>query len=225
MQKPPRTIALPAPWKAILLPVLGFPLAKEDRIALDARVEELLGPILQGRTLEHHVLLQLWNLGPATGGDVLAQHVSEWQPEFGMGVWPNREGPMGWTEPSLMDAAAAVMQGDEPDMPNHRLLHLTTPDSTPHPASACMRGFGTLIQFFSSVSFERIAADARSLYLDRVTEARFQAEPFYLPLMDVRALQSANSAQQISDWLCGIDCYVRDSGEDRGVLIVLQDPW
>lgn len=215
-----RAIPLPAPWSAVLLPVSAFPLQIEERVALQKEVLEGIAAVAAVPPPQHHVLLQLWKLGPRSGSDVLSQHVRQWQPDFGMGVWPNREGPTGWTEASLMDAAAAAMQGAEPEMPNHRLLYLAGAAPQPTQASAAMRGFGATVELFSDLPFKEIAARARQLYQPRINEPRFQQEPFYLPLFDSATLQAASSAEQLTSWLCGIQIYVRESAEDSGVLII-----
>ncbi len=215
-----RVIPLPSPWVAALVPVPAFPLPPDERVALQKDVLETIAAIVAAPPPQHHVLLQLWKLGPRSGSDVLSQNVRQWQPEFGMGVWPNREGPKGWTEAALMDAAAAAMQGAEPEMPNHRILHLAGAPPQAGAASATMRGFGATVELFSDLSFAEIAARARQLYRPQITEARFQQEAFYVPLFDIATLQAASSAEQLNSWLCGVAMYVRESAEDNGVLII-----
>jgi hypothetical protein len=215
-----RSVALPAPWTAVLLPVSGFPLPTEERARLHREVQEVLGDLLAPTLTEHNVFLQLWNLGPQTGSAVLSRNVRQWNPEFGMGMWPNRGGPKGWTEESLMDAAASAMLGEEPDLPSHRVLRLSAPPALGAAAAEQMRGFGTLIETYSQRPFPEVAKRAREILLPTIEEDRFRDEPFYLPLFDQRTLEAVRSSEQLETWLCGIGCFVRDSGEDRAVLIL-----
>jgi hypothetical protein len=216
-----RRIDLPGPWRAALVPASVFPLQAEvARLDLAERVEIVAKELGMGQQPVQEVFLQLWNLAPANGGTILQEHVQAWKPEFGMGMWPIRNPPEGWTESALMDNAAAVMLGEEPEMPNHRVLRLASQPRVQKQAASLLRGCGTLIQIESRTDWSGIMQSASDLYLPRITEPRFRSEGFYLPLFDIATLTSAKSPEELDAWMCGISCYTRESAEDRGVLLV-----
>ena len=217
-------IEIPAPRQAGLLRVRQFPLAGEEMDAICLMLRFLGEVAVQEYKLHHEILLQLWSLSPQTGGDILSANVTEWSPKFGLGVWPNRKPPQAWTEEMLVDAAAAALRGQEPERPSNRLLRLTAAESQRTDAAAKMRGFGAQIEIFAKDSIELIEERARDLFLPTIVESRFQNEPFYLPLLDGASLSNSGAASQLQAWLCGIDLYIRESAEDRGILLISSLP-
>jgi hypothetical protein len=209
------------PWQAALVSVPSFPvLSSEDRAALLERVKQVVEEMRVPEQATRATFLQLWNLGPDNGGSILQQHMASWQPEFGMGVWPTREPPQGWTETSMMDNAAAVLLGEEPEMPNHRVLRLQSDRAVQQQIASLLRGYGTLIQVQTRLSLNEFLQNAEKLFLPRITEARFQSEPFYFPLLDVATLNAAATLAELDRWMCGATLYVRESAVDAGVLIL-----
>jgi hypothetical protein len=215
-----KPIKLPSPWQASLLGVGAFPMPVGELDPMRLLLQAFSEIAAREHGLQHEVLLQLWNLSPQTGGEILSANVSEWAPKFGLGVWPDRKPPQAWTEETLVDAAAAVFRGDEPMRPSNRLLRLTIPKNRQIDAADKMRGFGVQLELFSKDSIETIEERGKKFFLPTITERRFQREPFYLPLLDHASLCRADSASQIESWICGVDIYIRESAEDRGILIL-----
>jgi len=217
-------IEVAVPWQAGLLRVHQFPLAGDEADTIRLLLRFLGEVAVEEYKLHHEILLQLWSLSPQTGGNVLNANVSEWSPKFGLGVWPNRKPPQAWTEEMLVDAAAAVFRGQEPERPSNRLLRLTVAENRRLDAAAKMRGFGAQIELFSKDSIELIEDRGKDLFLPTIAESRFQNEPFYLPLLDGASLSSSSAAKQLEEWLCGIDLYIRESAEDRSILLISSLP-
>ncbi len=208
----------------MLLPVQQFPASKEQTQALQAMLSAFAETLLADPAQHHEVLLQTWKLNEQSGSGVLGQHMKAWAPEIGLGIWPDRKPPHGWTEDGFMDAVAAKFRSAEPEMPTCRLLRLAGTPAARLDASQKMRGFGTTIDLFGRQEYPQLEQRARKLYLPRIKEARFHHEPFYLPLLDRQSLQAAATPARLSEWLCGVDVYVRESPEDGGILIVSRLP-
>lgn len=218
------SLELPGPWQAAILRVTQFPVPTGEASLIQPVVQAFTEILTREYKLKHEVLLQFWKLSPQTGGNVLSANVKAWSPRYGLGVWPDRQPPQGWTEEMLVDAAAAVFRGDEPAKPSHRLLHLEVRESDRFNAATKMRGFGAQIEIFAKDSLSTIENEARDIYLPRIIEERFQDESFYLPLFDIASLTSAKSAEELTSWMCGIDLYLRESPEDKAFLFISNLP-
>ena len=89
-------VSAPLPWQAVLLSLGEFPL-KPPRYGVIRHFFDLLADVLTGdHGMQQEVLLQMWKLAPATGAELVSKHGSLWQPELGLGVWPDREPPRSW---------------------------------------------------------------------------------------------------------------------------------
>ena len=213
-----------APWQAALLPVGTFP--------LPGALLEIVRPFLLGLAdvlvkqygLSQNVLFQVWKLSPQTGADVISENLPQWPTDLGLGVWPNRQPPTGWTEERIVNAAAAAFRGDEPELPSHRLLRLTADEREQGNAADLMRVFGVGIECFSKLTWEGIAKNGSSLFVPTIKDSHFQRADFYFPLLDRNSILTANSAEQLDAWMCGIEIYVRASAEDKGILILSKLP-
>ena len=217
-------VDVPKPWSAWLLPVCEFPLTPQLFAPYASFFSLLHQRLLKDAGMEHNVLLQTWKLGSKTGTAILDEHAAEWSLDIGMGIWPDREPPQGWTEDSIQDAAAAVYRGEEPNLPVHRILHLTLPQEPLCDAARQMRGLGVQFELFSAGSIEEIAKQGREVLLPMVKDRRFRKAALYLPLIDQRTLCHPDAAEKLDAWMCGIDVYVRESAEDRGILMLSKLP-
>ncbi len=168
--------------------------------------------------------LQFWKLSAQSGSGILAENVQEWTPEYGLGIWPGRRSPQAWNETLMMDAAAALFRGNEPELPAYRLLRLkASPDDLDDVVEE-LRGLGVLLQAFSIQTTKVLDTSLKETYLPQVTEPSFRRADFFAPLLDCKVLAGARSAQDIDRWMGGIDLYIRESGEDEGVLVLSRFP-
>ncbi|MFN2974378.1 hypothetical protein [Terriglobus aquaticus] len=195
-----------------------FPLDEQSREAIAHSMVNLCS-LAVAAGLQGQLFLQSWKLSAETGNNVVTAHLPQWQPRRGLGIWPAGPAPTGWTEESLMNAAAAAFQGQEPRLPVHHLLQLRTDNQQLPSAVRKMTGRGVALVVFSkqdrSESLERNAG----FYRDQV-EGRFKRSPFFMPLLDETGLLSFSGADHTEQWMHGLDIYVRETAEDEGVLIV-----
>jgi hypothetical protein len=217
-------IATHHPWQAALLPVTEFPIPAFQREKIALFLQAFDEVLVKKYRLSHEILHQVWKLSPQTGADVLSENIDEWSPEFGLGIWPDRKPPQGWTEEMMVDAAAAVFRGDEPEIPSHRLLRLTLEENNRIGAAGKMRGFAVQIELFSKDKLDVIVRRGKEIFQPTITERQFKKADFYLPLFDRKTLAAATSGEQIDAWLCGIELYIRESAEDKGILILSRFP-
>lgn len=209
-------------WQAFLMPTLGFPVAPAERLTLLAFATPLMQS-LHRSNYDHTVFLQAWKLGKDTGSSLIADHNRDWRPQVGLGMWPDRPAPTSWTEELMMDASAAVIRGDEPELPWHPLLRLRPNVEGREAAESSLRGFGAQIDVFSTSAVDDLLRSCDTYYRPRIQGDRFRDEAFYLPLLDRRSFERA-TANDLDQCMCGIDFYLRESPEDRAVFVLSRLP-
>ena len=214
---------LHSPWQIAQIPIGKFPIAIDQLDTVRAYFRAFAEVVAQTGSRHSQVFLQTWKLDAQTSGAVLNAHMKQWRPEMGLGVWPDRKPPQGWTETSFVDAAAAKFRGDEPELNVHRLIRLTALDIEPEVAEQ-LRGSGTLVETFSCYKPQPLLEISRRHALKRISEQQYRDEKFYLPLLDMRSIAASRTPEQLGQWLDGIDVYVRESAEDQSILILSRLP-
>lgn len=174
--------------------------------------------------MEQQVFLQVWKLSPANGSDTLNRRMDLWAPEMGFGVWPNRRLAGSWNEEMLMNSAAAVFSGREPELPSYRLLRVAGGGTTSVESGEAMAGTGAVIQTFARKPYREVAARTEAILVPTLPDGPFGGAEFFLPLLDAAAISAAEDAGMLETWLGGLEVYVRESAEDGGVLILSRLP-
>ena len=210
-------------WQVGLLPIAEYPLQQEHAAAVSQFCAALGSVLRKQYQLIQQVALQVWRLGPETGGPELQEHRSNWRLQLGLGVWPDRVPPQGWKEECMVDAAAAIYRGDEPELPFHRLLRVGSRDYA-HAAAQMMHRHGVALELFARKDRFQTDTRFREIFLSRITEHRFRNESFYLPLLDRNSVLRATNVQALDTILEDVEVYLRDSAEDRGLLLISRLP-
>ena len=208
-------------WRAYLVPV-SLSTKQYVRSALPQFIESITRKALEQHSLSQEVLLHGWKLHEESRGQLLQPHLPQWFPQVGMGVWPFRAAPALWNEESFMDAAASEVMNEEPELAAYRLMRIrgTVPDR--REAASLLAGVGAVTRIFLRGSFEALEQQTRSVFLPRIQAAVYRHERFYLPLLDVSTLQAASADSELDAWLGPVCLYLRESAEDKGVLLVVR---
>lgn len=207
------------PWLAARLPLETFPVNGRDRPIAERFAEDVIEFVSAEERFAMHLYLQTWKLMGTPGAEVLADHVGDWWPVMGCGIWPDREPPRAWTEEAMSDAGAAYFRGEEVPLTSHKLLRVSVDPQRLPSVAARMQGFGGVLAAFSLWDTLAWEARLRAEWLPTVTAKRFQNEKFYIPLLDLRSLGSAGSAAQLEAWVGEASVYLRESAEDRALLM------
>ena len=173
--------------------------------------------------LAPEVFLHVWRMHVDPVPELYQQHKYDWKPALGLGVWPDRLAPAPWTRETFMDAGAVLLQGQEPPLNAHKLLHLAGSRTARESAIACLLGSGCLTLFWGDGEPGLFAARSRALLLPTIAARTYQSERFYTPLLSPEALAGA-SAEQISEWMCGMGVYAQEGPEAGGMLLLLRQP-
>ena len=224
-ETPVEVIAAPQPWRAWLLPLPSLPMPQDRFQVYQEGLRTFAEEVGRSLPMREALGLQLWKLSGKHGGDLLQRHLDRWKADLGFGIWPNRPAPTGWNEDSIQDAAAAVYRGDEPALPMHRMLLFKMEDiTTLRDALQQMGGFGAAVHMFTRATVDEIRQRGREEFLPRVADQRFRGGKVYLPVLDVESVRAAQSSAELDRWLCAVDIYVRESAEDRGLLVLSKLP-
>ena len=195
-----------------------MPRALKDKVA--SFLEAVTRVLAKAHNLNEELFLQVWKLTPQNGADTVSEHLDVWTPELGLGVWPLRKSPSSWNEELMVDAAAAVFKGGEPELPSYRILHLKARSPVNTELAKSLRGLGVVIHCFSRLENDEIAMNSKMVFPQLISNRSFKKEDFYLPLLDRKTLESRVSKEQLDQWLIGVDVYIRESPEDRSILIL-----
>jgi hypothetical protein len=94
---------------------------------------------------------------------------------------------------------------------------------TKRQALAAMLGTGVALEIVMPAGEEAFLKQSRALLLPPIREPGFRRYPFYIPIVEPGAMEPASS-KQLDRWFCGASAYIRESVEDKGILIASREP-
>ena len=186
-------------------------------------IAALLDVAAQALTANSHLQRELfvhsWKLHAGNTGALIQQNLPAWNPIHGIGIWPDRNPPSRWTQETFMDASAAMLQNEEPVLASYQVLHLRCEAWIRSEVASSLFGGEALFQLFSRREADAFFARTKSTYLPLIADTLFRHARFYVPLLEAKTVSGATD-QQLATWLCGAEAYLRESAEDRGILIL-----
>jgi hypothetical protein len=213
------SIPVPRPWEAYLLRVSGFPMPEPELTPVKELLRELTAVLAKEHRLSSEVLVQFAQLHLGDGYLRLSAHGREWLPEVGLGVWPDRDPPTLWT----VGYFASLRVGETPRPPMYQLLRITTAVEMRNQARDVMLGLGTILQIMTSDDTVTLLKKTKAVLHALIKDPSFTSFPFYIPLFEAASLAKA-TAGELDSWFCDIPVYIRESGEDNGILLVSRNP-
>ena len=207
-----KRIPVAPPWEAVLLPFSGFPADEKEAKSARDFLQEFTAVAARNFPLCPEVFLQLGHLKNASRH--FAKNGSAWQPELGLGVWPDREPPTLWTKADFVDLDV----GEFPKPLMYKVLRVGA-QSGRESARNVMLGTGAVLQIMVPTKIEVFFDKAKELLLAGIAERSLRVFPFYVPLFEIKSITN-RKPEQLDCWFCGASIYIRESREDKGVLIV-----
>jgi hypothetical protein len=174
----------------------------------------LIDRLQKDHRFDSEVFVQVEYLHLGGGPAIFSSHGAEWMPMLGLGVWPDREPPRSWTREELED----LEEGQRPRTLMHQVFRVTGDRAARGAATAIMLGSGSLVRTLEPASAEGLLERAAAQFLPRIDDSAFAAFRYYMPLMDARTFQVADPAI-LDQWACGATAYIRESPQDRAILI------
>ena len=186
---------------------------------VDRRLETGIRTLLNG-------LVQAASAGGLTS-DVFLQHqyrpyakeefakrLQVWAPVSGLGVWPNRPPPELWKTSDIFRMAKGE---DVPLM--YRVLQLNGGPRSGADAWDALLGSGMVMRLVHSGAIGSLLQAYKEIYLPRIKTPNLRIFPFYVPLMDVNSVRDRDG-EELHRWLAGIRMYIRESPEDKSILLL-----
>lgn len=214
--------AAPQPAEAYTLPVSGFPMPALEVERAGHFLAALSAAMTEEWTASVEVFIQFNQLHLADGARRFGSNAPNWRPKLGLGVWPDRDPPTLWTTEEFQK----LQPGEKMRPMNYKVFQIRAPGGMPGQARDAMLGLGTVVEIVTAGGSEALLDQTRKRFLPHIKEPAFRNYKFYIPLLDRKSVEAANIAGngQLEDWLCGAAAYIRESAEDRAILIVSLRP-
>ncbi len=207
----------PEGWFAVLVPLAPLPLPIRYRPAY-RRALEILVSRLRGSD-QRSVILELEHLHKEGAIRDVSRNGARWIPEMGLGVEPGAAPPKLWSFAELSERSV-----DDPFPPLIRnVMHLEGDERAMQHAVQTMAGTGALLQVVHPVPVETMLEEWKAALLPPIQEEALRAFPLYVPLLSAAALRNVDQAT-LSVWLGHAHAYLRESTEDRGLLVIARRP-
>jgi hypothetical protein len=211
-------LSLKGRWSGYLFPISAFPAPEAELDPARKFVGKVASLLAKNKADEVETFIQLTQLHLGDGAQRVSSRGREWMPVMGLGSWPDREPPHGWTNEELH----SLVPGEKLRPMMDIVLHLTSAGKGDN-ARDTMLGLGTILQFFVSTGRDKFLNTARNLLLPPIKDPSYVSFPFYVPLLEGKSIANADDAQ-LESWLCGAHACIRESAEDKGILIFASEP-
>lgn len=206
--------------QAFFLPVADFPVTGPELELIKGLMRQVITEIRKSLNLRSELLIQLANLHLEDGASRLSSNAGKWRPEVGLGVWPDREPPTLYT----VDEIRNLKENEKPRTLMHQVFRVTASQQDREAAQDTMLGLGTVLHLLIPDLWEEFRTRASECLLPPIKEESFRCFPFYVPLLERRSIVKAK-ADDLTAWLCGAPVYIRESAEDKGILMLfMEDP-
>jgi len=210
-------LSAPPGWSAGLIPTGSFPLKRPNAKALAAVWSDLLeGLTSKGLTAE--VILETRGLSQGDHSKRLSDHATEWIPEQGLCVEPQKGPPSLWNWTDFLFRHRSEPHVGQPPF----AMHLTGEADARLQSVSVMAGTGALQVIFLSGKWEEFTGRTAETLGQGIKEPAFQAMPWQVPALTKKSVEAAD-ADTLEDWTGGAAALVRESREDRGVLVVVRE--
>ena len=204
-----------AAGEGYLLPVTKFPIPEQEFSRVREFFQALQAQLASRWDLSPEVFIQLEQFEDDQPREVFYRHAQQWIPEVGLGVWPDREPPRVWTLEEFTECALASKR---PRPLMFQVFQITGSPEAKIEAHERLLEFGSLVEYLSSEDPELLLQRTTAALLPAIQDPTYTCFPFYVPLLEVKALVGATT-EMLESWIGQNSVYIRESFEDCGILI------
>jgi hypothetical protein len=203
-------------WNAGILKVSALPISAREEADFRAAAQILYERLeTEHRDSVQEVFFQFHAFNPGHDVELLMKYGPNWMPDFGLGIWPEREPPRLWTKEEFEEMEVGSMR---PMM--YKACRITADDRSRRHAWDTMLGRGHLLLIGVSDPVEFFKAERR-VFQPSIQERLLASFPFYVPFLTASVLVSSPTIQ-LDAWLPFVRYYLRESAEDQGLLVISQ---
>ncbi len=208
-----------AGWEVYRLPVSQFNIPTEECTRLYSAVRRIRDALVRERSLHHEAFIQLEQFEEKEARTIFAAHSKEWIPEIGLGVWPDRDPPAVWTKEEFRSAPP----GERVRPLMYNVFQISTTPAARRRAVEVLFRFGAMMEILTSLGPDSLFEGMTEELLPPIQDPSYTCFSYYVPLLEAKTVTAA-PIEQMERWCRGISVYIRQSFEDRGVLILSRDP-
>jgi hypothetical protein len=213
-----KSVSVAENYEAYVLPVSGYPMPHAERDRVDSFVRAFCAVAAKRWSLSPEVFMQLEQLDTEGCRETFGDNARDWLPQTGLGVWVDRDPPQKWTEAEL----ANIVPGDKLRPIMYQVFRVSTELKTRVDAASLMLRFGPVIEILTPLG-EAYLPESSPIFKEGIVDRSFTCFPYYVALMEAKTLTNA-SPEHLKRWFQGMSVYVRQSFEDKGILIASAVP-
>jgi hypothetical protein len=201
--------------EALILQLSGLPIQANECKIVRRFLDALTSAVMGQWKITYEVFIHAAALQHKDGSSIhFSSKGKDWLPRLGLGVWPDRRPPAIWTREDFDNLGP----GQKPRTLRNQVFQITHSPKAREEARNSMLGWGGMMQVMSADG-QKFLERSREALLPAIKDPCFNCFPFYLPLLEGKSLMHGK-ADELNSWLCGASVYIRESPEDRGILIV-----
>lgn len=205
--------------EAYFIPVSAFPPPENELLRLRIFVRSLTAAIAAEWKLSSEVFLQFNQFHLADAGSRLRDHAREWRPALGLAADPQGPAPTIWSKEEFEQ----LDPGQKLRPLCHKVFRITAASEVRRGARDLMLDVGAVLEFMVPEGSDKFLDNSQRLILPQIKERVFQGFPFHVPRLGKKNL-TAETAGQISAWLCGAEVYLAETVEDGGLVLISLRP-
>lgn len=219
----PVATALPSPegWTLFLFRYpKDVPLEDDDRALLRKIFEPFLAEALKEYAGFHpHGLIQYNQLNRGNASSIMSANFMAWGIDSGLGYWPEREPPALWTEEDFTELDI----GEMPRPLMHQVFGINKGLPAIQEAFRLLLGLGPMVFTLSEDSVQKVKELATAQFRPLIEEPALRMFAYYYPLLCAATFAQENS-EKLGEWTCGIQFFLRESPEEKGIFIASRRP-
>lgn len=209
-----RVLAVQEPWRAFVIPVSAFPVPNHECDRLRKFLTGFSVAACSAWKLSSEMFMELEQMKGLPCRHRFADRARDWMPEVGLGVWPDRDPPAIWTREEFED----LPPGGKLRELMCEVFRISTSQERRAQARSEMLEFGCVVEILAADLTERFQSNLKEPYLEFIKARSHRCFPYYIPLLEGMTVEKFG-ADELAHWCPGISVYVRQSFQDRGILI------
>lgn len=200
-------------YEAYLLPVSGYPIPPREFERIESLVAAFCTSASKKWNLFSEVFMQLEQLDSDGCRQAFSGNARRWLPQTGLGVWVDRAPPCKWTK----EETSNIIPGDKLRPIMFQVFRVSAAEPIRSQARSTMLRFGPVLEILTPGK-EDYLLNSSEIFKEGIVDPSFTCFPYYAGLMEAKTIQNA-TPDQLDRWFDGMTVYLRQSFQDKGILI------